>query len=531
MTSGTLNVLTDSGFDICLAVTQQAINSQMTYAWKAWKVRNKFQDKIRIFKKQKVKDGPIVDSNSGIEATFAPLAVNLTVENGKLGQVEVNLTMTSGTITYFEDGESATYSFNDVSIKFLVDLDKEPCNLADLKAIDPPAGQVAEDTITRSGLSESVFSIEYLFLKFTEIDLQNLPENHFSFKNDTPTEAITVAQKALNLMLWGKLAPNPGNSGSRYILGSVVRRNAKQAVPTFTMVDFLFDVKANWTAPAASTLNYLGVFSGQALPPNQDEARQKPSLRNPWVDPDQINGTAASIAGVMGFRKGKFVDEYLIHQLTEALNTQPSNQGLKWTYARTDTDPEKVVDNIIKQMFNQSQGYEITLEAVPGKNLLNISGKISSSFHYDGSTWIAPEKSNHTEWNYSEGYIPITGTCTLTGNGIGTDFFLRSDLQYSFGDPVVTRSEVGGMSWVSEGLAQTLKAMGVTSTTIQDLLNSLTATMRTNIKNQLDGVLGQFQIDLKEHKFIPPGGGVFTFQNPTFTQAGDLFMDVIYRAP
>jgi hypothetical protein len=36
---------------------------------------------------------------------------------------------------------------------------------------------------------------------------------------------------------------------------------------------------------------------------------------------------------------------------------------------------------------------------------------------------------------------------------------------------------------------------------------------------------------MKEHKFIPPGGGVFTFQNPIFTQAGDLFFDVIYRAP
>lgn len=48
----TANVLSD--FDICLAVTQQAINSQMVCAWDAWKRRQNFSDKVRIFKSQEV---------------------------------------------------------------------------------------------------------------------------------------------------------------------------------------------------------------------------------------------------------------------------------------------------------------------------------------------------------------------------------------------------------------------------------------------------------------------------------------------
>jgi hypothetical protein len=43
--------------------------------------------------------------------------------------------------------------------------------------------------------------------------------------------------------------------------------------------------------------------------------------------------------------------------------------------------------------------------------------------------------------------------------------------------------------------------------------------------------LSQLALDLSQHTFIPPGGGVFTYQNPRFSNAGDLFFDVIYRAP
>lgn len=555
------NVLSD--FDICLAVTQQAINSQMEYAWEAWKRRQNFQNTISIFKKQKLKDGPVESSKSGMEVTFAPLEVNLVVKDGRLGQVEVKLKMTLGKITYFDDGELKDCDFKDVTITFVVDLDRNPCDLDVLKAIDPKAHVVTDEMIKASGLPDSVFSIEYLFLKFSEIDLEGLPENHFGFEAGTPTAATSVAKTALNLLLWGKLAPGTDKAGGKFILGSVVRRNAAEVAPTFCMTDFLFDVNPNWTAPEASTLNYLGVFEGRTLPADRNAARLK--VREHWVQPAQIDGTEGTISGVMGIRKGKFMDDYLIPEFTKALKLTPQIENLKWKYEQNstlrkeDTVPETnpAILNPITggvgilvsaamtkhRIWNTSYSQLITLEIQPGTNQLQISGQVSSSVHYDGAPWIAGGGTgSKTEWYYVEGYIPLTGTCTFIGQMLPLSnpdgsasavqyFSLKTEVNYSFGNAVTTKQEHGGLDYVSDFFEHSYKAIGLLGKTSDEILTNACSSLQTQLKQVIDAELATISVEMSQHAFIPPGGGVFTFQKPIFTGAGDLLLEVIYKAP
>ena len=86
--SDTANTLTD--FDLCVALAQKAIDTQMSYAWKAWKRRSDFKDSIDLFEREK--DGQSVPSKYGIDAVLAPLTVSLNVPDGRPGQVHPNPT-------------------------------------------------------------------------------------------------------------------------------------------------------------------------------------------------------------------------------------------------------------------------------------------------------------------------------------------------------------------------------------------------------------------------------------------------------
>ena len=333
MPGDTQNMLTD--FDLSLALAQIAIDSQMTYAWRAWKRRSNFSDTIKIFKTRK--GGQIVDAKVGLQAQLAPLTVSLNVPNGRLGQVKVTLHITSGTVTYLDEetAELTQYPFQNASISFISDLDKHPVDLEILAQIDPDAHQTAKEVIEQSGLPDAVFSIEYLFMKFTEVDLLLADNKDISLPDDMPGAARDKALSSLNFLLQGEL----GN----FMLGAVVRRNNKQAVPTFAMTDFIFDVHANTDAPEASTLAYLGMLSNRALPDDINLARTK--LEYAWVRPEQLDGTESTVSGIMAIRKGVFMDDYLIPMFTREIGKMPTFHARQWPIP-TNITPDSIPDDV-----------------------------------------------------------------------------------------------------------------------------------------------------------------------------------------
>lgn len=250
----TKNSLDD--FDMCLAVAQAAIDSVMEDAWEAWKERN-FKGTIEIFKD--IDEGKIIDSPYGLSVEIEPLQVSLAVLGGKLGQVKVTLPLKSGKVVYYNKTrrEDAAHQFANWSISFVTDLDKKPVDLKTLAQIDPATHDKAQAVIRNTGLDEGVFSIEYLFLKLTEVELLVTDNKYIQIPNNVPSAAREQTLISLNMLLQKQLG--------EYILGTVVRRNTKQATPTFALTDFVFNVRANWQAAEASTLEYLGEFSGRGL--------------------------------------------------------------------------------------------------------------------------------------------------------------------------------------------------------------------------------------------------------------------------
>jgi hypothetical protein len=239
------------------------------------------------------------------------------------------------------------------------------------------------------------------------------------------------------------------------------------------------------------------------------------------------------------------MDEYLIPQFARVIGQEPLVGGMsqmfvklkgaspppldnkKWAFSDSDSSESSEKD-IIERKYETGRGYSLEIDIVPGTNQLSLSGRVHSRANYDGYTFVVKE---HTEWIHFEGSQPLSGTVTLNGSGIGVGFQLTPALNYQFGDVQVNTAEVGGFAKVEEAAGWLGKKLKISGKTPAELLRNQQRHDVENLRSWLDGALQNVQISLSQHAFIPPGGGVFTFQNPRFSNAGDLFFDVIYQAP
>ncbi len=515
----TTNSLVD--FDICVALAQQAIDSQMTYAWKTWKRRTNFSDTLRIFKRRNRDGSAWVDSKQGLEVTLAPLKISLAVEDGRQGQVRVTMPLTKGRVTYYdEDSEGlAHHDFTDWSISFLTDLDKKPIDLKALEMLDPGSHASAQDVISQSGLPESVFSIEYLFLKLTSVDLLLSDNKNIAIPADVPSEARARTLQMLTLLLQGDMGD--------YMLGTVVRRNTRQATPTFALTDFIFNVRPNWEAAKASTLEYLGALGGRPMPPDLNSARLK--LDDQWFGMEEIDGTNSSVSGVMVLSRDILMDHYLIPAFSKALGVHPTREGLVWTFAANDAHTTETHILAGRQTVVVEDGYNIALRIKPGENGIALSGVATGRFAYDGYNPLVPD--THIEWLHVSGARELSGNISLATTGTGADFKIETDVTHSFAEYVETEHDKSFLMIVYDALSALGKIFDNNSKSIDEAIASLTKDAVSSISNALNSSLDDVTIALKQQGYIPPGGGVFTFQNPRFTSAGDLMMDVIYIAP
>jgi hypothetical protein len=519
MPNDTKNSLVD--FDLCLALAQQAINSQMEYAWKAWKKRSNFQDTISIFKRKE--GGVFVTAKTGIEATISPLEVNLNVSNAKLAQVGVTLRLKSGKVKYFDEDEEAnkTLAFKDWSISFVADLDKKPVDLNILRAIEPDTARTAEAAIKASGLPDSVFAIEYLFMKFTKVDLMLSDNKNVHIPLDVPSGARDKALASLNFLLQGEL--------NDFVLGTVVRRNSKQATPTFALTDFVFNVNAVPATPEASTLSYLGMMANRTMPANLTIARTK--LEHPWLRREMLDGTEESVAGVMAISRNIFMEKYLIPKFTSRMGKAPAVSGTKWTYSGSSEQKRETTD-LVERDWETGDGWQFSIATKAGTNKLELTGRIGSRALMDGYTLGMRGKSAfHSEWMHSEGHLEMTGSVEFTGRQIGAPFELNPKLTYNFGSLVVDNDTMKGGAHVLNALEVVFQAMGMPGKTTRDRLTNYMNQRITDWSTWMKDILEKIDVDLSNHAFIPPGGGVFTFSKPRFTEAGDLMWNVIYIAP
>jgi hypothetical protein len=108
---------------------------------------------------------------------------------------------------------------------------------------------------------------------------------------------------------------------------------------------------------------------------------------------------------------------------------------------------------------------------------------------------------------------------------------VQPTLTHTFGDLVVDSDDIWGVAKASQFFEKLGEDMHLAGDTTAERLQNQQRDMVDHLRVSLDTWLNNVTLDLGQHAFIPPGGGVFTFQNPRFSNAGDLIFDVIYQAP
>ena len=511
------NALTD--FDMCLALTQRAINSQLVDAWDRWTKKKLIKDTLVLPEFRKNKKGEEVPAKYGINIQLGPISIKFNVPNGKLGQVNVTINIPSGVVKYLdEDDGDSTYEIVDWSITVTVDLDKKPVDLKALADIDPESGKIAKETIAQSGYPDSVFSIEYLFLRFTDVDLFLSDAKHIEIPKTMPVAARSKALESLGILFNKEIG--------EFLLGTVVRRNRDISSPTFAMTDFMFHVDANQQLADASTLSYLGMFSQRTLPADRNAARLK--ITEDWINPSQIDGSTSLIAGIMVIRKEIFMDQYLIPLFTKQFGFAPSVSG----YTRTFSTGQAGTDNLgeigVQHLLDRNDQYSFSITPILGTNKINLSASIVSARTYRERTLrtLVHREGLPTLEASGKGTRSLTGVLTLTAQGIGATFTVHPQMEHQF-SPVQIEGDTQGFAKVTKAFNN---LFGIPD--MQTMLSNTTQQKVNDLSQILQNVLSQINIDLGQHQFIPPGGGVFTFQNLHFSdKTGDVIFDVIYRAP
>lgn len=274
------------------------------------------------------------------------------------------------------------------------------------------------------------------------------------------------------------------------------------------------------------------MFSKRSLPSDWDTARI--ALKDNWVRPAMLDGTKGLISGTMAISKERFVDQYLMGRVAEKLKRPPVRDAsqIKWSFSNASEEKRETSD-IIDRKWNAGKSWNLEIAIVPGTNTLSIIGRVASYAHMDGYTKkLGALGGYHTEWIRQEGHRKFSSQLTLTGGGSGSTFDLEPDLSdLKFESMQIDKDEIKGGAKVLDAIGGVLKEMKFIGRTVSEKLENQQSDLVEGLKAHLTEALTQLEIDLSQQSFIPPGTGVFSFQNPRFSPVGDLLFDVIYLAP
>jgi hypothetical protein len=135
----------------------------------------------------------------------------------------------------------------------------------------------------------------------------------------------------------------------------------------------------------------------------------------------------------------------------------------------------------------------------------------------------------NTERIAHTGYQDLEGAVELTGGGSCLGFNLLPEVDYTFKDMVMDEGERSEGANTLPSVSEMIKALGLTGETLlKGIENAQTETV-DRLRGWLDQSLNHIDLNLTHHAFIPLGGGVFTFDTPRFSAAGDLLFDVTYK--
>lgn len=548
-----------SDFDLCLAVSQQAINSQFADAWETWLERkNKGKTKLERVKDLVTMRIPIRnaktgrDTGRGLEATFGPPTIELNVPGALGNQLRLTLKIPKGSVTYLDVDEDTpvnkTEPLKDCTLHFMVDLKREGIDLKTLKAMDPvTAGQVGR-VIGDSDLADAVFSIEYLFMTVTNKNFrmaqQDLGWDYGSSR--VSEEAKKTVADCIALFL--KKQEDKEDYADRLMLGAVVYPKKERARPTFALRDFVFHINRQSAHQAeASTLSYMGALGTRELPAAgapRDAALNR--MDKYWMDPGKVTGARGSRSGIMVVRKQLITDLYfpaIQRALENAVNpdagasksfdSNPAGGTMRWVSGKQyDTSGwwEKEIVEVGRQ-------WDLKVSPKVDDNCIELSGEIHCRVHkthYDRWGSVVLKKvgtlgiaGTHDIDKCIIGTAPITGKIKLDlSDPIAGEF--KTQFEFHVGDVTPkTEKEKKGF-WDTKFLPVGVWQLFAGGEEPEAWMKHKVSDMSREMRDALKAAVSSIKVDLGNQRFIPPGNGVFKFGDVKFSRFGDLTMDVTY---
>lgn len=541
----TENKLAD--FDICTARTQEFINGEIAKSWEEWKQNIEIPYAF---------DSEGKPSYRGVKARMAPIQLEFTEADQQVSQLRVHITLSQGTVRYFDETEEEDkeYPFSEWRFSVLMDMDLVPVTREYLKQIDEGSAASVNAVIERSGLPDSAFKIECLFLK--AVDTQGKVEG-----NVQTTLPSGVPPDAKNIMLSCFSRWCQGERG-RFLLGTAARRSTEDGQSSATQPSIIdtelrpsrwentigrsifvkpqppalpaptsklavtsvyFQVHPDKTQPGASNLAWLGVMEGRTLA-NLDRARG--ALADAWLRPPQSGPRSVLPSQMLGISRNIFMNRYLIPKFEAVFGASvfAETPHPTWTFRHNTRNSENKND-IIRRTFTEET--TLTLRLAIEDHAIALHTEVVSQVNMDGYTHIG---NGHSEWIHTRGRLQCTGSVEIETDYNKGYLAIRPVAKPGSFPTHPPRATVeqddtkGGAKCLSafESLFKQLGFIG--STTAERLGNRQSALINEKMKF-VEAGLREINLELSQTAFIPPGGGIATFYNPHFSKYGDLLFD------
>ncbi len=399
-----------TGYDIVMAITQEALNAALSYS-AIWALPINYNLSLNPIPPNEPLDPSTPQSQcAGLYNTYmAPPSLSLTLPNGatNTNQVAITLTFNSGTLQYFSSSSSGAKSL-DVSgwtISFLVDI-----ALADVPGNADTSGY--PDAV-REALSNPSLSVKQLFLNLIEIDWTDAKFLDGDQQPVTDLQITGTLQQSLEgyfrsldaavsqaVLSWVQAAPGSGQSPSTTPAGAI-----PGLVPT------LYEFTVSPYSPSGEydglgTVNFLMMTQNRPSPLSSNKSAG--IFSSNWVAAPNTSQSA----GTFCLRKGLFDDAYVVNSLLPAIAkvigvSVPILVGdigsNAWNFSSTLSlytdenggEGRKIIDNPDEDYYAtiiESANCTVTLSPSTNPPCFNVSGFYTGVLNITGDALLVKDK-------------------------------------------------------------------------------------------------------------------------------------------
>lgn len=523
-----------TGYDIVMAITQEALNAALSYS-AIWALPINYNLSLNPIPPNEPLDPSTPQSQcDGLYNTYmAPPSLSLTLPNGatNTNQVAVTLTFNSGTLQYFSSSSRSEKSV-DVSgwtISFLVDI-----ALADVPGNTDNSGY--PDAV-REALSNPSLSVKQLFLNLIEIDWTDAKFLDGDQQPVTDLQITGTLQQSLEgyfrsldaavsqaVLSWVQAAPGSGQSPSTTPAGAI-----PGLVPT------LYEFTVSPYSPSGEydglgTVNFLMMTQNRSSPLGDNKSAG--IFSSNWVAAPNTSQSA----GTFCLRKGLFDDAYVVNSLLPAIAkvigiSAPILVGDisndVWNFSSTLSlytdenggEGRKVEDGFdedIYETITESANCTVTLYPHASPPYFNVSGFYTGVLNITGDALLVKDKYTVTcsqSWSFQI-QIKAGANGTIAAEPVKGD---DGKVAITYG---AYSQDIEGDNW-----------LGDLTAALSGLINSITDTFESNFSAQAQSLMTAdysgitagigSALDSLSACIVFPGGRNYAYSSLSFSTGGE----------